>query len=73
MVHPSRRFLLRLPPPAAHGAGTWGPEVEAEDGKIVITREDGSQAAIGYSEESDPAKARAGPACWWQRRGRHKP
>ncbi|KAL4421151.1 hypothetical protein ABPG77_000786 [Micractinium sp. CCAP 211/92] len=48
----SSAYLLKFD--SVHG--TWGPEVEAEDGKIVITREDGSLAAIGYSEESDPAK-----------------
>ncbi|KAL4451734.1 hypothetical protein ABPG75_007396 [Micractinium tetrahymenae] len=48
----SSAYLLKFD--SVHG--TWGPEVEAEGGKIVITRKDGSQAVVGYSEESDPAK-----------------
>lgn len=48
----SSAYLLKFD--SVHG--TWGPEVEAEDGKIVITREDGSQALVTYTEESDPAK-----------------
>lgn len=39
-------------------AGTWEHEVEAVDGKIVITRKDGSQAVLTYSEATSPADVR---------------
>ena len=44
---------LRRPPAAA---GTWQNEVEVVDGKIVITRRDGSQATLTYSEATSPAE-----------------
>lgn len=39
--------------------GTWQHEVEAVDGKIVITRKDGSQAVLTYSEATSPAEVGA--------------
>lgn len=63
---PARHSCPALPPhsptPPRLRPGTWGPEVEAEGGKIVITRKDGSQAVVGYSEEEDPTKVREGGA-----------
>ncbi|EFN55997.1 hypothetical protein CHLNCDRAFT_145382 [Chlorella variabilis] len=44
--------------------GTWEHEVEAVDGKIVITRKDGSQAVITYSEAKSPAEASSPPVEW---------
>ncbi|PRW57280.1 type I glyceraldehyde-3-phosphate dehydrogenase [Chlorella sorokiniana] len=35
--------------------GTWEHEVEAVDGKIVITRKDGSKVVLTYSEATSPA------------------
>lgn len=44
--------------------GTWPHEVEAVDGRIVITRKDGSQAVLTYSEASCPADVRGCPLLW---------
>lgn len=53
-----------LPPTHAHAhprwpAGTWQHDVEAVDGKIVITRKNGSQATLTYSEASSPGEVRS--------------
>lgn len=51
----------RKPAPVA---GTWGPEVEALGGRIVITRSDGTSHSITYSAEQDNAQVREGSWRW---------
>ena len=52
--HPTR-LPAACPAGTPRRAGTWPHEVEAVDGRIVITRADGSQATLTYSGAASPA------------------
>ena len=63
MLHRPPRELTAACPPLSTWAGTWQHEVEAVDGKIVITRKDGSKAVLTYSEATSPADVRGCACC----------
>ena len=49
-------YIVQTTPPTQTDAGTWDHEAEPVDGRIVVTRPDGTQHSITYSEEKDPSK-----------------